>query len=78
MQNPLSKLLNFLEQLDKAKLSYHLEHVRDSIMAVVAVPGARWEIEFFVDGHIEVEQFSSPGKIEGEDVLERLIMLHAD
>ena len=33
-------------------------------MFQAAVPGERWEIECFRDGHIELERFRSNGKIE--------------
>ena len=75
-RSSLGKLLRFLDQLELAKLAYRLEHVRDSIMVVVAVPGERWEVEFFDDGQVEVERFSSSGKIESEDVLDRLVAEH--
>jgi hypothetical protein len=42
-------------------------------MVEVAVPGERWEIEFFADGHLEVEVFGkSEGVIGGEETLSRL------
>jgi hypothetical protein len=33
-------------------------------MMSVAVPGERWEIEFFDDGRIELERFVSQGVAE--------------
>lgn len=74
--NPMNKLLSFLEQLDKAKISYDLISVRDAIMVVATVPGERWEVEFFGDGHVEVERFISTGNIEDENVLSPLIAAH--
>jgi hypothetical protein len=60
-------LLSFLNRLDKAKISYSLEHNRDeTIMVLVVVPGQRWEIEYFVDGSIEIEKFISEG-VKGDD-----------
>jgi hypothetical protein len=32
-------------------------------MLLVAVPGERWEIEWFEDGHLEVEVFRSSGEM---------------
>ncbi len=72
----LDTLIRFLGQLDQAKIWYRLEHVRDSIMVVVTVPGQRWEIEFLEDGEVEVERFVSSGQIEGADLLERLVAEH--
>ena len=65
--NSLAKLLSFLNRLDKAKISYSLEHNRDeTIMVLVVVPGQRWEIEYFVDWSIEIEKFISEG-VKGDD-----------
>jgi hypothetical protein len=72
-QNPLRKVLAFLDKLEGAHISYRLEHVRDSIMVVASVPGERWEIEFFDDCHVELERFISPGRIEDEQKLESLL-----
>ena len=68
----MDKLLAFIAQLEARKIWYRLEHVRDSIMVEVAIPGERWEIEFFPDGHTEVERFVSTGTIEGEELFARL------
>jgi hypothetical protein len=35
-------------------------------MVLVVVPGQRWEIEYFVDGSIEIEKFISEG-VKGDD-----------
>ncbi|MDP9372995.1 MAG: hypothetical protein M3Q65_11210 [Chloroflexota bacterium] len=77
-QNSLGKALLFLEQLEQANIRYRLEHVRDSLMVVAVVPGQRWEIEFFEDGHVEVERFLSSGEIQGEEILQSLIVEHGD
>jgi hypothetical protein len=70
--NTLGKLLEFLAQLEARHIWYRLEHVRDSIMVITTIPGERWEVEFFEDGQVEVERFSSPGKIEHEIDFTRL------
>jgi hypothetical protein len=71
--NALQKLLTFLLELDKRKIFYQLSRPRDeAIMVEIAVPGERWEVEFFADGEVEVEVFASPGKIEAEEALARL------
>lgn len=67
--NPFSKVLNFLEKLEETNIWYRLEHVRDSIMVILAIPGQRWEVEFFDDGHVEVERFVSAGPLEDEAAL---------
>ena len=72
VEKPLRKLLTFLDKLEQDKVWYRLEHVRDSVMVLIAIPGERWEVEFFDDGSIEVERFRSSGEIEGEDALDLL------
>lgn len=46
-------------------------------MVEVAVPGERWEVEFFADGEVAVEVFRSAG-MEGEEALARLWADHTD
>ncbi|NJO83520.1 MAG: hypothetical protein HC828_12335 [Blastochloris sp.] len=72
------KVLAFLDRLEAVNLWYNLTHVRDSIMVKVFVPGEIWEVEFFEDGHVEVERFVSTGDIEGEEAIDRLFALHSD
>ena len=74
----MSKLLEFLDCLEREKIWYRLEHVRDAIMVETAVPGERWEIEFFADGHVEVERFRSDGHIGGDEMLEALFREFSD
>ncbi len=75
--NGFSKLVNFLNQLEQEKISYTLAHNRDeTVMVNVAVPGERWEVEFFEDGSIEVERFISNGEILGEEVLIDLLAVY--
>lgn len=43
-------------------------------MDVVAVPGWRWEIEFIVDGSVEVERFHSVAGVEtSPELLDQLV-----
>ena len=53
----------FLEKLEKRKIHYNLGKIRDSILIEIAVPGQRWEVEFMIDGSIEIEKFISDGTI---------------
>jgi hypothetical protein len=63
----------FLDELESRRTWYRLERVRDAaLMVIVAVPGERWEVEFFPDGSIEVERFRSNGEIGSELTLEQL------
>ena len=70
----MQRLLDFLSALDERKISHKLTRVRpEAIMVEIAVPGERWEVEFFAEGHVEVEVFGlSPGIIGGEESLQRL------
>jgi hypothetical protein len=79
MESSLGKLLTFLDRLEAHDIYYTLDHVRDSVMVTVAVPGQRWEVEFFEDSHVEVEIFtSSKDGLEDESVLEKLFSEFAD
>jgi hypothetical protein len=72
--NAMKKLLDFLNELDKRRMSYDLEHSRfDSIMVKVFGPDEYWEIEFFVDSELEVQIFKdSPMTVIGNPKAERL------
>lgn len=60
---PLSNLTDFLRRLAAASIAFTLRYTReDSVMVCVDVPGERWEVEFFVEGEVEVERFTSGGK----------------
>lgn len=79
--NSFQKLLDFLGRLEKAKIHYSLAHFRTETIAVeIVMPGERWEVEFFADGCVEIEVFSSVGthgiELEGEAALERLLTTH--
>jgi hypothetical protein len=76
--NAMSRLLDFVDRLEREKIWYRIEHIRDSIMIETAVPGERWEIEFFDDGHVEVERFRSNGKIGGDETLDELFRRYSD
>lgn len=69
----MAALTEFLRALDDADVSYRLGRVRDAVMVVVAVPGARWEVESSENGDVEVERFVSDGLIEGREALNRLL-----
>ena len=59
----MNKLISFLDKLEENKIYYRLNKIRDSILVEIAVPGERWEVEFFGDEHIEIEKFISNGDI---------------
>ena len=68
----MKRLLEFLDLLEKKNLYYKLNKVRDAIMIEIAIPGQRWEIEFFDDGRIEVEKFISEGVLHDESAFDTL------
>lgn len=68
----MNELIEFLNELENRKIYYRLNKVRDSIMVEVAVPGQRWEVEFFTDGSIDVEKFISDGTLYNKSELENL------
>jgi hypothetical protein len=70
----LSKAAEFCRQLDRRHVAYELQIVRDeALMMSVAVPGERWEVEFFDDGRIELERFVSQGVAEAPSALAELV-----
>ena len=74
--NSFQKLLDFLNRLDEAALTYVVEHSREDTMTVtVSAPSERWEVDFYGNGNVEVEVFysnSAEEGLEGEEALERL------
>jgi hypothetical protein len=58
----MEKLLEFCAALNERGATYELAVVRpEAAMVALTVPGERWEIEFFLDGRVEVERFVSQG-----------------
>ncbi len=74
----LGKLLEFLDRLEEENIHYSLGHFRDSIAVLVTTAAARWEVEFFDDGHVEVETFRRSGDMRGEEALAELFRDGAD
>ncbi len=62
--NALQQLLEFLSALQDAKIHFDLKCVRDAIMVTVVSPCTYYEIEFFVDGHIEVQTFGAASPVQ--------------
>jgi hypothetical protein len=64
------QLLNFLNRLDEAHIYYTLGHTRpESVMVDVSRPGWRWEVEFMIDGSVEIERYESVSGVEGDPSL---------
>jgi hypothetical protein len=79
IEDIFGKLMIFLNNLERAGITYTLAHYRDeAIMVMIAVPGERWEVEFLTDGSIEVEKFVSDGEIFGEEAIDELFAKYSD
>lgn len=74
----VKSLVDFLEKLEQRKIYYRLNKIRDSILVEIAVPGQRWEVEFMVDGSIEIEKFLSDGTIFDHNEIELLFKDFSD
>ncbi|MCL2606607.1 MAG: hypothetical protein FWD93_04940 [Coriobacteriia bacterium] len=74
----MQRLIKFLDNLEESGIFYRLSKIRDSVMVEVAVPGQRWEIEFMINGAIEIEKFVSDGKIFEEGELNTLFDEYSD
>ena len=72
-------LHDFIRELDATKTHYTLASVREgAVMVEVAIPGERWEIEFFDDREPEIEIYRSDGTICGPEKLAELRKIMAD
>jgi hypothetical protein len=72
----MEKSLDFVRRLEDAGIRYSLTPVRDgALMVETDVPGQHWEIEFFTDGHVEIERFfADPADVlDDESLLDELI-----
>jgi hypothetical protein len=77
----LTQLLEFPTEVERRKISYRLEHNRgEALLVIIAVPGQRWEAEFFSDGRIELERFGPSSGVAAmtADELVRLLSPHSD
>ena len=83
MSNPtgssLADLAAFLRRLEDGRIHFTLTSVREgAVMVQVAVPGQRWEVEFFPDRAVEVEVFHSDGSVGDSSLFEKLFTEHGD
>lgn len=61
------RLLGFLNRLDRARIHYTLGHTRpESVMVDISLPGWRWEVEFMMDGSIQIERYESASGVEDD------------
>ena len=73
MMGGFDGLFGFLAKLQERSAAYRLSSVRPgALMVEVAVPGERWEVEFFRDGGVEVEVFRSDGVVMDGSCLDDL------
>jgi hypothetical protein len=64
------QLLGFLDRLDTAHIYYTLGHTRpESVMVDISLPGWRWEVEFMIDGSIQIERYESVTGVEDDPQL---------
>ena len=75
----MEKLLEFCSALNHRKVRYELSVGRpEAVMVSLSIPGENWEIEFFLDGRVEVERFVSQGVEEYPDALDDALRLFDD
>jgi len=69
------QLLDFLNRLDAAHVRYALGHTRpESVMVDLSLPGWRWEVEFMLDGSVEIERYQSVSGVDDDpQLLEELL-----
>jgi len=68
-----------IARLNAARIHHSITSIRDdAIMIDAAVPGERWEIEVFEDGHVEIERYRSDGEIVDEAALVELFARFSD
>lgn len=61
---PSLTIHEFIRELEANATHYALQ---------IAIPGERWEVEFFSDREPELEVFRSDGDIVGGDALQQLL-----
>jgi hypothetical protein len=67
---PKPTVHEFIRQLEASRVHYALTSVREgAVMVQVAIPGERWEVEFFEDREPAIEVFSSDGSMFGPEKL---------
>lgn len=77
--NALQSVLDFLVALDRAGIFYRLSRPRgEALMVEAAIPGERWEVEFFADGHVEVERFRTVDGVRSDPALLDQLLAEGD
>ena len=61
------RLLGFLSRLDGAHIYYRLGHTGpESVMVDISLPGWRWEVEFMMDGSVQIERYEPAWGVEDD------------
>lgn len=72
-------MLLFIERLEKSKIKYRINQIRDSTLIEVRIPGEYCEVEFFADGHIDVEPYPQKGDTQyGQESLEVFLKMQRE
>lgn len=73
----MKDLISFLNYLDREKIYYRLDHVRDdTVMVSFTLVGARIELDFF-DDHVEFSIFKGSEAVEDDvELLFQQIQAH--
>jgi hypothetical protein len=70
---------DLIKRLEDAKIHFTLTTVREAaVMFIITVPGERWEVEVYSDGHLDIEVFKSTGGVVGEEKLPELFERFSD
>ena len=64
--------------MKKEKIKYRLDKNREAIMVEIRIAKKRWEVEFFDNEYIEVEEFLSNGVIYDESEIDLLFKEFSD
>lgn len=62
--NSLEQLLEFVFRLQTANIHFTLQCTRDAIMVAIVSPSTYYEVEFFGDGHVEVQTWGPAGQVK--------------
>jgi hypothetical protein len=66
-------------KLQAAKIFFSMTTVReDAVMFLVTVPGERWEVEIFPDGHLDIEVFRGSSGVQDAAKLDELFERFSD
>ena len=78
--NAMEQLLEFIARLRAAKIQFMLDCQREAIMVTTVTPLAYYEVEFFADGHIDVQTFTA-GNVESmslDEITETILKQMSD